>query len=177
MKRLTWEIVAVLGGAAAGFIGLLLGTIATSFIHFGALNLDFDTSTSIITAGLIVVLAVVSWRAIRRKVGLTSLSPRIRNALVALYVATWACGVPMALSDLAANEIAEYKRIRAEGDTRVWDSHPRIRFNVAFPVAPCLILTRHEYQLAGLYGWGGWELHAWFIVGTRSIGGMAQWVS
>ena len=65
---------------------------------------------------------------------------------------------------------------RKDGN-QVHEIHPSIRFGLAFPLAPGIILVRHEYQLAGLYGWGGWELHAWYIVGTRPIFGMTQWIS
>ena len=126
--------------------------------------------------------AAVAWfisRGIRRPLALPtvcSLSRWIRITILALYVCTAVFGVPAVHSVLVASEVAEYKRVREEGN-RVWSVHPRIEVFFSCPVLPFVIVSYHEYQLAGLYGWGGWEVHVWYIVGARSVVRLPYWVS
>jgi hypothetical protein len=96
--------------------------------------------------------------------------------VLVLYLITWTLGVPRVLTDFTSAEVAEYKRDKAE-DNRVWEVHPVIRFLVAFPVAPALVLTYHEYQVAGLDGAGSWELSLWYGASSRSLWRYSLWVS
>ena len=100
-----------------------------------------------------------------------------RRLLVAAYLVTWAFGVPAAQSHQDAWAVAEYKRLKATGSARVWDAHPRIRSYAAVPIAPGVLFTYHEYQLDGLYGFGGFELFLWYGAGVRSLGSLPVWVS
>ncbi|PYO55252.1 MAG: hypothetical protein DMD83_20655, partial [Candidatus Rokuibacteriota bacterium] len=59
----------------------------------------------------------------------------------------------------------------------VWEAHPRIRTYAAIPIAPGLILFYHEYQIDGLYGFGGFELALWYGVGVKSLGALPLWLS
>ena len=85
--------------------------------------------------------------------------------------------MPTVHTDLAAVEIAQYKQLRDEVGSRVRADHPYISFLASLPVAPAFVLTYHEYQLAGLYGEGSWQLHIWYIVGTRKLFGVPLWMS
>jgi hypothetical protein len=100
----------------------------------------------------------------------------IRVAVVA-YLFTWIFGVPAVESFLTAREIKEYKRMRDTGAQRVWDAHPYIKFYASFPILPGIIVTHHEFQLAGLYGWGGWDIHLWYVGGVKRLMGVGLWIS
>ena len=93
------------------------------------------------------------------------------------YAATAVAGVPAAMTAHDEWAVSEYKRLRAAGAHRVWDSHPYIATYLAVPVLPGFILSYHEYQLAGLYGFGGFDLSVWYGVGTCSVGELPLWVS
>jgi hypothetical protein len=132
---------------------------------------------------LVIVTIVVSYGGsllcfmfLRRKLRLPRVSRLVLVILGTLYGVTWAFGVPQLHSDLTTSEVNEYKRLKAEGN-RVWESHPYIRFFVSIPIAPGIILSYHEYQLAGLYGEGTWDVHAWYGAGTRRLFGVGAWVS
>jgi hypothetical protein len=96
--------------------------------------------------------------------------------ILGLFAVTWAFGAPKVQTDLAAAEIATYKQLKAENN-RVWEVHPRIEFVVSLPIAPAILLTYHEYQLAGLYGEGRWDVHFWYGVGTIQLAGTGTWIS
>lgn len=126
-----------------------------------------------------VALALLTWRSLRRKLRLANFRPQRRSlqaTVLALYLCTAVFGIPSVHTELVRYEIAEYKHARNEG-RRVWPAHPRIEFFFSCPILPFVIITYHEYQLAGLYGWGGWEFHLWYIVGAKSITGLSFWVS
>lgn len=178
MGRTLRELIALVVAASVGTVVLALCNIvagASGLAHaFSNVEPVISAASTILTVGA----AIAMWRFSRHRLGIgKAIFPAVACVLIAsLYIATWVVGVPAVLSNLASTEIAKYKEMRKDGN-QVLEIHPSIRFGLAFPVAPGIILVRHEYQLAGLYGWGGWELHAWYIVGTRPIFGMTQWIS
>ena len=99
------------------------------------------------------------------------------RAVALAYLATVVFGIPATLSHQNAWAVAEYKRLRATGTSMVWDAHPYIHTYAALPVLPGLIISYHEYQLAGLYGAGTLELTVWYGAGVATIGGLPMWVS
>lgn len=132
---------------------------------------------STVTAAALAVASVAVWWLIRRRFRLPAFSGATTIALFVAYGVTWALGAPAVHTVLAASEVAQYKKLKAEGDGRVWDAHPNIQFFVSLPVAPALILTYHEYQISGLWGEGAWELHAWYFSGTQKLARMGTWIS
>jgi hypothetical protein len=178
MGRILREFIALVAAACVGTVTLVLCNIGASVSGFVHPFSNVEPVISAATTILIVSAAIAIWRFARRRLGIGKATfPTVVRVLIAsLYITTWVVGLPAVASNLASTEITKYKEMRKDGN-RVYDSHPSIRFGLAFPVASGIILVRHEYQLAGLYGWGGWELHAWYIVGTRPIFGMTQWIS
>jgi hypothetical protein len=117
------------------------------------------------------------WKPLGILKGLRRL-PRWFIVVIAIaYIFTWAFGVPAVQTAANSKAVDLYKYDKAAGDRRVSDAHPRIRTYVAFPIVPGLILSYHEYQVAGLHGWGGWELHLWYLTGVKSICGLTVWIS
>ena len=92
------------------------------------------------------------------------------------YLLTWAFGVPAVLTAEHAAAVDAYKQEKARDD-RVWNAHPWIRTSAAFPLFPGLVVSYHEYQVAGLNGWGGWQVHIWYWVGVRPLCEMTHWIS
>jgi len=173
MKRAAREFIALFAASLSGIVVLfLVGAVGYQLIS----RLDLALYAAL-TAAALVAASLAAWWFTRRKLSLPRLSTRTLKFLASAYAITWTLGGPQVHTDLAASEIAQYKRLKAEGDNRVWDSHPKIQFYVSFPVAPAVMLTYHEYQIAGLWGEGAWELRAWYFLGTRRIIGMGTWIS
>jgi hypothetical protein len=86
-------------------------------------------------------------------------------------------GVPAALSQQHGWAVTEYKRLRTSDSRGVWDAHPYIQSYGAVPILPGIVLSYHEYQLAGLYGFGGFELSLWYGFGAKSLGALPIWLS
>lgn len=130
--------------------------------------------------GLPIVSAVFMWRLLSRQ---QAISPPARRWygwgrwIVAAYVLTAIFGGPAVQSESTRWAVSEYKRVKATGSPRVWDSHPYLRTYATVPVAPGVLVTYHEYQLDGLYGFGGFELSIWYIAGVRSLAAFPLWVS
>lgn len=137
----------------------------------------------VVQCGIPIAMAIMLWRFLNRRWGKSQEGPVRRGqtlaarVLVAAYVMTWAFGAPAAQSHQAAWAVGEYKRLKASGSPLVWDSHPYIQSYAAVPVAPGLLLTYHEYQLDGLYGFGGFDLYLWYGVGVKSLAHLPLWLS
>ena len=100
----------------------------------------------------------------------------VRLAMIGAYLITWAFGVPAVLTAQHAEAVDAYKVEKAR-ENRVWAAHPWIRTSAALPVLPGVIVSHHEYQVAGLNGWGGWQVHVWYWVGVRRILERTNWIS
>jgi len=172
------ELASYLVGVILATLVMLGCTSATSHIIFSGLAFEPGTGFYTLIAGLIAISLLLGWWLARSHLGLSGppFSRHVRVVLLALYFATWIAGVPAVLSKLTAEEVSAYKQMRAEHN-RVWEAHPFIAFDASFPVAPFLLLTHHRYQVAGLYGWGGWEVHLWYVLGCRSVFQDSEWVS
>lgn len=166
-------------------VGLVLATLAmvgcthvTSYIIFSGGTFEPGVGAYTLTACLLALTLLFGWWFARRRLGLRGppFTRHFRVMFLAFYFATWIAGVPAVLSKLTANEVAAYKKMRDEHN-RVWGGHPFIAFDASFPFAPFLIVTHHHYQVAGLYGWGGWEVHFWYVVGIKSLFRSSEWVS
>jgi hypothetical protein len=173
MNRPIREAGALLAAAMAGIIAL----IAAGMFGFMIISRVSVGLYAAITAAAVVAAGAGAWLWSRTRFGLPKLSRSAVLALGAAYFVTWALGVPSVHTQLAEQEIAIYKRLKAEGDRRVWDVHPRIQFFVSFPVAPAIVLTYHEYSAAGLWGEGRWDLHAWYVFGIEPLVGIRTWIS
>jgi hypothetical protein len=73
--------------------------------------------------------------------------------------------------------VEEYKRINTGDNQRVWESHPYISSYFSVPVLPLVVMSYHEYQLAGVYGWGGWDIQLWYLFGVKRLLRLPFWVS
>ena len=180
MGTVVREILAVVIGLLVAVVVFVVVQFASALLLFGSVDRELGTVIFILCSiGIPAAAGLFSWRKIRSRFG--GAGPLIRSRtlrwiIVTSYLLTWMLGVPAVHSSLVSFEISEYKRMRAENN-RVWDAHPRIEFSFDIPVLPFVILSYHEYQLAGLYGWGGWGLHFWSGVGATRIGRMGLWVS
>jgi hypothetical protein len=173
MRRTVRELGAILTATIAGVVVLVV-IGGFGYLVIGRASVPFYAG---VTAAAIVVAGGAAWMRTRRWLGLPALSRRVVECVLVAYALTWALGTPSVHTQLAQKEIAIYKRLKAEGDSRVWDAHPRIEFFVSIPIAPAVILSYHEYQVAGLWGEGRWDLHTWYILGTEPIIGMGTWIS
>ena len=100
-------------------------------------------------------------------------------ALLTGYAITAVFGVPAVQSHLTAEALAAYKAARHDraGSGEVWPVHPVIRTKAAVPLLPGVIVSYHEYQVASLHGWGGWEVHVWFGGAPKSVYRLMAWIS
>jgi hypothetical protein len=104
--------------------------------------------------------------------------PRVLTVvLITGYVFTIVFGLPAVQTQTDSWAVSEYKRLKASGSVRVWPSHPYIATYLAVPVLPGLVLTYHEYQLDGLYGFGGFQLSLWYGTGVAEVASLPMWLS
>lgn len=97
--------------------------------------------------------------------------------IVILYILTWVFGVPAVQTANNAEAVDSYKQGMKHGYPQHWEVYPLIRTSAAFPLLPGLVVSYHEYQVAGRAGWGGWDVHIWYIVGVKEIGRFTIWIS
>lgn len=98
------------------------------------------------------------------------------SGLVALYLATWIWGIPAINTSITKNVISYYKRA-IETKREVRPTHPRLRFGASYAVCPFIVVTHYEYQVAGLWGWGGFTIDVWYFTGSKTIFGLTKWIS
>lgn len=143
----------------------------------------------------VVLAVVVGYFAARRVLGRRSaLAPReqrlqgrpgawhyakhvILLALASSYFLTWAFGSPAAQTALTRRTVEYYKQLQASDDPPRGKDYPWLRSTVSFPLAPGVVATYYENQLAGLNGWGGWVFHAWYVTGVKELGFWTFWLS
>ncbi len=94
-----------------------------------------------------------------------------------MYTFTTFMGIPEVQNQHTKSAVEEYKRINAGENSHEQKSYPYIKTFVSIPILPFLILSYHEFQLDGLYGWGGWDIHVWYICGSKFIFKLTLWIS
>jgi hypothetical protein len=176
-------------GAAATHVAINLLLLLAHFLEPGASDTQVVTIEIVrfllsITGGLVIsrLATLQPWRRPRpdMKTVRDGHSKTLRLAITLFgvaYLATWGFGVPTVQSALADNALQTYKKLESRDHSPDWQNYPFIRTYVAFPPLPFLIVTYHEYQLAGLHGWGGWQLHFWFPGHIRKLGSRMAWIS
>lgn len=174
MNDVLRKLLALLAAGAVAVVAFA----ASLALHLGFMIVDHPVIPTGVTLVALVASFVLTLRFVRRRLSLNTWSLSSPTALVVLglFLVTWAFGAPKVQTDLAAEEIATYKQLKERKD-RVWEAHPRIRFVVSVPIAPAVLLTYHEYQLAGLYGEGRWDVHFWYGAGTIQLLGITTWIS
>jgi hypothetical protein len=142
-----------------------------------------DTSTLIyvtLQIGLPILAGVLMWQLLSRRDPISLPSTRWRGwgrGIVAAYAVTAIFGAPAVQSESTRRSVSEYKRLKATGSVRVWDSHPYLRTYASVPIVPGVLVTYHEYQLDGLYGFGGFEVSVWYVAGVLSVAAIPVWLS
>jgi hypothetical protein len=170
----------------AAYIGLLVLVAFARFLYIPSsdaqiVTIEMTRFLICIASGLLLARFVTTRlqtspreRAVRR----ASSAFRLGVALVALaYLVTWAFGVPSVQSALENEAWQTWKRLEARNHAPELQIYPFIRTYLAFPPLPFLVVTYHEYQVAGLHGWGGWQLHVWIPGHLRSLGSKWAWIS
>ena len=134
--------------------------------------------TPIIISFLIARL-IIRWYERRQgiKVNWLPRNKLVLSSIISLYLLTLYIGNPVVQSSNTKWAIDEYKRINTGDNVRVWESHPYIKTFVSIPIAPFVVMSYHEYQLDGLYGFGGWDIQVWYLTGVKRILILPLWVS
>jgi hypothetical protein len=99
------------------------------------------------------------------------------SIVASLYLLTAFAGVPSVQSHNSKWAVEEYKKINTGDNQRVWESHPYISSYFSVPILPLVVMSYHEYQLDGLYGWGGWDIQLWYLFGVKRLFRLPFWVS
>jgi hypothetical protein len=167
-------------------VGLIAAVFAFLSVNVLPIGLHRDSELSMIIHIILCVAVpiivfyftarIIGWR-VNILNGLRCLPRWLLVIIVIAYTLTWVFGVPAVQTATNADAVEKYKHEKEYRSQRVWDTHPWIRTSAAFPIFPGLVLSYHEYQVAGLYGWGGWELHVWYLTGVKSIVGLTVWIS
>jgi hypothetical protein len=153
--------------------GTVVGTLLYQTLGFGPFA-DGAAPYALVFLSIVLPawLAAAIWRRVRRKSLRADTGSRRRTVsriILALYVITAAFGVPAVQTMLVRHAL---EHLASSSPDR---AHVSVVFSV--PVLPAVILTYHEYQLAPLEGWGGWEVHVWYVGGASSIIRLPLWVS
>lgn len=177
-------IIAWSAGAVIGTVALRSLQVAVRWIGHA------DTVSSAITAEALrfmfpVVGALVVRRCCRDYAKRTSWPDRpfgrVRVAAAAvifgLYLATWAFGVPAAITHLVNSDVADYKRVYAGKERLYWERYPFQKASFGAPLLPGIVLVYYESQLGGQWGAGGWHVFAWWAVAQRELYFSWRWLS
>ena len=97
--------------------------------------------------------------------------------LIALYLATWAFGVPAVTTHLVRRDIEAYKQSYTGKDPDWWKQFPYVRSAFGIPILPGLVVVYYESQLGGLWGAGSWYIFAWWGVGQHELSSSWRWIS
>ena len=98
-------------------------------------------------------------------------------AVGALYLATWVWGIPATHTRIARNVVSYYKQAREKRADEVREGHPYLRFGASYAIFPFVVVDHYEYQVAGLWGWGGFTVDVWYFGGSVTIFGLCKWIS
>jgi hypothetical protein len=179
--------------AVLGLGGLILGSVvACTAIGFGFWAVDefsdLDFPLLLLIVAPWVALASGVWcgwfwsRWYSRRVGLVW-KPGRRTRIVVwvlagLYLVTWALGAPSAQNECTRWALEEWRVVQQhEGSSGLNDGLPRVQTFAAIPILPFVIASYHEYQIAGLFGAGGWDVRIWYFVGTKRLYFLRLWIS
>jgi hypothetical protein len=101
------------------------------------------------------------------------------GSFAVLYALTWGLGAPAVQTALVLEELAEYKKLEPQNGAKRehWRRYPYLRMVVCVPLVPGILATYHEYQIAGLNGWGGWRVHLWYGTGVKEVASLPRWIS
>jgi len=97
--------------------------------------------------------------------------------LVCLYLLTAFSGVPAVQSHNSDWALTEFKKIRGVNNPVVMGPYPTMATYFSLPILPFVVLSYHEYILAGLYGWGGWDIQVWHVSGVKRVVNFTVWIS
>ena len=90
-------------------------------------------------------------------------------AIICLYSITGFIGNPIVQSYNTKLIIDEYKGIISRNSEMIRESYPYLKTYVSFPIAPFVVVSYHEFTIAGLSGWDGWDIQIWYIAGVKRI--------
>jgi hypothetical protein len=169
----------------------IAAVIAFSLVQFGAQLLDLTYPGAPIWSEIIAVLLSVAALISAGVYTARRLWPENQSearswanvkkiflvTILAGYFLTWVFGVPAVQTNISEFSINQYKRIHSNDGIRISDGYPRIRILASFPLLPGLTAVCHEYQLANVNGWGGWDVHVWYMVGVKRLFSLPSWVS
>jgi hypothetical protein len=104
------------------------------------------------------------------------LDRRIKVAMFIAYIATWALAVPAVQNENARWAMEEYARLQGE-NAKEREAHPYVGTIFAVPILPAVVLSYHEYHIAQLYAWSGWDIQLWYGTGTVRLFVITRWIS
>lgn len=97
--------------------------------------------------------------------------------LIGAYLLTWAVGGPAVQNVNLRWAIEEYARIQKGKAQGSWEGTPFVWTYVSYPILPFILISYHEYQIAPVYGWGGFDIDLWYLNGVKRIYSIPVWIS
>ena len=114
----------------------------------------------------------------KHSINLLSPNRTVIAALVIAYFTTGIIGTPAVVDHNDRWAINEVKRINEDENFNLSSTrYPYFRTIIAIPALPFVVCSFHEYQLAPLCGWGGWDVQLWYFVGVKRLFRFTYWIS
>jgi len=88
---------------------------------------------------------------------------------ITLFMITWLFGAPAVQTYSHDEDIKLYNSAVASGHSMLNKPYPGSDISACFPLFPGILACYKEYQFGPVWGWAGWELHGWYIFGSKRL--------
>ena len=108
------------------------------------------------------------------------MTSKFTKSLVAVvcvgYVVTWTFGAPAAENEILRGVLREHA-VFVRSARQPIELSPVVTIHWAVPVLPFLVVVKHDYVFAPLYGAGSIDLFLWFPWSIQRIRQFRAWVA
>src|SRR5258708_39239628 len=101
---------------------------------------------------------------------------RMVAVLFVAYLITWIFGVPAAENEILRSVMREHAAFAAN-NPQPRQFEPMVSIGLALPLLPFLVLVKHEYLFAPVYGAGSIDLFLWFPWSIQRVRQFHVWVA
>ncbi len=93
--------------------------------------------------------------------------------IIGAYALNWTWGV-VSVNSRIINHVEQCRIAAQQYEDKTFFN---LKVHFVAPLLPGVIIARYEYQVAGLWGWGGSELYFWWLGGCTPVYRFTEWIS